>query len=140
MDQITALRTESFPIGVLSRLTGVHIETIRYYERIGMLPAPPRTAGGRRIYSPLHVQTLSFIRRGRELGFTIEKIRALLDLGGPSMAPCGAVREIAANHLEEVRTKIADLKKLERLLGERIGRCDGGRGPDCPVLQTLSAG
>ena len=126
-------------IGALSRRTGVNIETIRYYERIGMLPAPPRTAGGYRIYGPVDVRTLAFIRRSRELGFTLEEIRALLDLGGPMQAPCADVREIAAKHLDGVRARIADLRKLERLLAGTIERCADGTAPECPVLEVLAS-
>ncbi|MGG6547635.1 UNVERIFIED_CONTAM: MerR family transcriptional regulator, partial [Prevotella sp. 15_C9] len=83
-------------IGKLSELTGVNIETIRYYERIGMLPAPPRTVSGRRIYDSTDVRTLAFIRRSRELGFSLDEIRSLIRLSGPAKATCREVREIAA--------------------------------------------
>jgi MerR family mercuric resistance operon transcriptional regulator len=125
-------------IGALSRRTGVNIETIRYYERIKMLPAPPRTEGGHRVYGPVQIQTLAFIRRSRELGFTLDEIRALLDLGGPVRAPCAEVREIAAKHLGSIRAKIADLRKLEDLLAGTIDRCEGGAAPECPVLEILA--
>ncbi|MFC1457866.1 MULTISPECIES: MerR family transcriptional regulator [Microvirga] len=138
MEAITHSRGDTFPIGELSRLTGVNIETIRYYERIGMLPAPPRSEGGRRVYDHHHTRVLAFIRRGRELGFTLDEIKALLALGGPERAPCGDVREIAARHLDDIRAKIADLRKLERLLGQTIDRCEGGTAPECPVLDILS--
>lgn len=138
MDTITHSRGGTFPIGELSRLTGVNIETIRYYERIGMLPAPPRTEGGRRVYDHHHARVLAFIRRGRELGFTLDEINALLALGGPERAPCGEVRGIATKHLDDIRAKIADLRKLERLLGQTIDRCEGGTTPECPVLDILS--
>lgn len=137
MDAITPLRAETIPIGELSRLTGVNIETIRYYERIGMMPAPPRTEGGRRVYEPVQVQALTFIKRGRELGFTLDEIRALLALGGSAHACCGDVREIAAKHLSDIRAKIADLRKLEGLLAQTIDRCEGGTAPECPVLDIL---
>lgn len=140
MDAITPSRADSFAIGELSRLTGVKIETIRYYERIDMLPAPSRTEGGRRVYEPAHVQTLRFVRRGRELGFSLDDIRALLALGGAATAPCGEVREIAAKHLDDIRAKIVDLNKLERLLSKTIARCEGGAAPECPVLEILSPG
>lgn len=138
MNAITPARADAFPIGQLSRLTGVNIETIRYYEKIKMLPCPPRTEGGHRLYGRLHLQTLTFIRRGRELGFTLDEIRALLDLGGPAKACCGGVREIAAKHLDDIRAKIADLKKLERLLANTIKLCQGGTAPECPVLEILA--
>jgi MerR family transcriptional regulator, mercuric resistance operon regulatory protein len=139
MDAITPLRAEAFPIGELSRRTGVNIETIRYYERIKMLPPPPRSEGGRRVYGPVQVQRLSFIRRGRELGFTLDEIRALLALGGPEKAPCVQVREIATKHLDDIRAKIADLRKLERLLARTVERCEDGEAPECPMLEILNA-
>ncbi len=138
MDAITPSRAETFPIGELSRLTGVNIETIRYYERIGMMPIPPRTQGGRRVYGTAHMQSLIFVRRGRELGFTLDEIRALTALGGSGDACCGDVRDIAAHHLADIRAKIADLKKLERLLAQTISRCEGGTAPECPVLEILA--
>src|SRR5437588_11585102 len=100
MRPITVSRAETFAIGELSRLTGANIETIRYYERIKMLPAPPRTASGRRVYGARDVRVLAFIRRARELGFSLDDIRALLRLGSPEKASCRQVREIAAHHLE----------------------------------------
>lgn len=138
MNPITLSRDETFTIGELSRQSGVNIETIRYYERIGMLPAPPRTRGGRRVYGAVQVQTLAFVRRGRELGFTLGEIRALLDLGGPAEARCGDVRAIAAKHLDDIRARIADLEKLEGLLARTIDRCEGGKAPSCPVLGILA--
>ncbi len=137
MRAITASRAEYLPIGELSRLSGVNIETIRYYELIKMLPAPPRTASGRRIYDATDLRMLAFIRRGRELGFSLDEIRALLRLGGPEKASCREVREIAAHHLQDIRAKLADLKKLERLLSKTVARCSGKTAPDCPVLDIL---
>ena len=103
MRAITVSRAEHIPIGELSRLSGVNIETIRYYERIKMLPTPPRTASGRRVYGATDLRILAFIRRARELGFSLDEIRALLRLGGPEKASCREVREIAAHHLEGIR-------------------------------------
>jgi MerR family mercuric resistance operon transcriptional regulator len=140
MRQITASRAEKLEgmlIGELSRLTGVNIETIRYYEKIKMLQAPPRTEGGHRIYGPIETRMLAFIRRARELGFSLDEIRALLDLGGPGTASCADVRKVATRHLDDIRAKIGDLKKLERLLARTIARCSGNRVPDCPVLDIL---
>jgi DNA-binding transcriptional MerR regulator len=93
---INALPADRMPIGELSRLCGVHIETIRYYEKIGMLPAPPRTESARRVYGPKETRILVFIRRGRELGFTLDQIRALLTLGGPAKASCAESRAVDA--------------------------------------------
>ena len=143
MPPVTASRAErldGIPIGELSRLTGVNIETIRYYEKIGMLPAPPRTESGRRIYGPAESRILAFIRRSRELGFSLNEVRALLRLRAPEKASCREVREIAAHHLEDVRAKLNDLKKLERLLARTVARCSGKAAPDCPVLDILDVG
>jgi len=137
MTQFMKLRGHGLTIGELSKLTGVNIVTIRYYERIKMLPLPPRTAGGRRIYDALNVRILAFIRRSRELGFSLGEIRALIRLGGPERASCRQVREIAAHHLNDIRTKIADLRKLERLLAKTIAQCTGTTAPVCPVLDIL---
>lgn len=140
MGSITGLRAESLTIGALSRLTGVNIETVRYYERIEMFPAPPRTAGGRRVYDATHFRVLAFIRRSRELGFSLDQIRALIRLGGPEKASCREVRDIASHHLDDIRTRIADLRKLERLLAKTVARCTGTTAPECPVLDILDTG
>jgi len=139
MRAITVSRAEHLPIGALSKRSGVNIETIRYYERIKMLPAPPRTASGRRIYGPHEARVLAFIRRSRELGFSLEEIRALRRLGGPEKASCREVRDIAAHHLEEIRAKLSDLKRLERLLAKTVARCSGKMAPDCPILEILDS-
>jgi len=140
MRSITASRAEKLngmPIGELSRLTGVNIETIRYYEKIKILQAPPRTEGGHRVYGTTEARVLAFIRRARGLGFSLDDIRALLDLGGPGNASCGDVRKVATRHLDDTRAKIGDLKKLERLLARTIAACSGNNVPDCPVLDIL---
>ena len=140
MPQITGSRagkSDGLLIGELSRLTSVNIETIRYYEKIKMLRPPPRTEGGRRVFGPTETSVLAFIRRGRELGFGLDDIRALLDLRAPGRASCADVRQIAARHLDDIRLKIADLRKLEKLLAKTIARCSGSMAPDCPVLDIL---
>jgi MerR family mercuric resistance operon transcriptional regulator len=137
MRSITVSRAEAFPIGELAKRSGVKIETIRYYERVKMLVAPPRTASGRRAYDGTDLRTLVFVRRSRELGFSLDEIRALLRLGGPEKATCREVREIAAHHLDDIRAKIDDLKKLERLLSKTVALCSGKRAPACPVLDVL---
>lgn len=124
-------------IGELSRLSGVNIETIRYFEKIGTIAAPPRTEGGHRVYGEDHVRALGFIRRARELGFSPDEVRAILNLGGPGRARCGEVREIAAHHLKEVRTKMADLAEIERLLASTIEQCSGGSDSDCAVIDMI---
>jgi len=137
MRAITDARAEDLTIGQLSKRTGVNIETIRYYEKIGMLPAPPRTASGRRVYSHAEARILAFIRRSRELGFAPDEVRALLRLGGPEKASCREVRKIASTHLDDIRAKISDLRKLERLLDKTVAECTGTTAPECPVLDIL---
>lgn len=131
---------QGIAIGELSRRTGVNIETIRYFERVGMLAKPPRTQSGRRVYDRDHVRALGFIRRARELGFAPVEVRAILALGGPGTAGCGEVRAIAAHHLEQVREKMADLARLEALLAATIERCVGDAAPDCAVMDMLEEG
>lgn len=137
MRAITSSRAENLPIGELSRQTGVNIETIRYYERVKMLAPPPRSPNGRRVYDSTDLRILVFIRRSRELGFSLDEIRALLRLRGPEKASCREVRKIAAHHLEDIRAKLSDLKKLERLLAKTVAQCSGKTAPDCPVLDIL---
>jgi MerR family transcriptional regulator, mercuric resistance operon regulatory protein len=125
-------------IGRLARAAGVNLETIRYYERIGLMAPPSRTEGGHRVYEDVHRQRLEFIRRGRELGFSIEDIRALLALSAGGDQPCEAVRGIAAQHLTAVRSKLADLARLERILAKTVQECGATVGtPECPVLEML---
>lgn len=137
MTSITAARAAGLAIGKLSELTGVNIETIRYYEKIKLLPAPLRAENGRRVYGPTETRILAFVRRSRELGFSLDEIRALLRLGGPEKASCREVREIAAHHLDDIRAKITDLRKLERLLSNTVAQCTGTTAPECPVLDIL---
>ncbi len=139
MRSITDSRAKGLSIGELSRLTSVNIETIRYYEKIKMLPRPPRTEGGHRVYRSKETRVLAFIRRGRELGFTLDEVRALLNLAAPGKASCAEVRKIAKHHLNDIRAKMNDLVKLERLLAKTVARCSGNAVPDCPVLDILDA-
>ena len=124
-------------IGELSRATGTNIETIRYYERIGLLPAPDRTAANYRSYTGAHRSRLSFVRHSRELGFTIEEIRSLLDLSDDPARDCGEADRIATAHLEQVEAKIAQLTLLREELTRIVGRCRGGIAADCRVIEAL---
>ncbi len=124
-------------IGELSRATDTHIETIRYYERIGLLPAPHRTAANYRSYDDAHRARLSFVRHSRELGFTIEEIRSLLDLSDHPDRDCGDADRIATRHLEQVEEKIVQLSALRDELSRIIGRCRGGLAGDCRVIEAL---
>lgn len=133
------MRAREFPIGRLSAETGVNIETIRYYERIGIMPAPPRTEGGQRIYGAEHLKRLTFIRRCRELGFSLDEIRVLLGLAGGHALTCAEVSDMAHGHIADIRQKVKDLKKLERVLTDLAARCHGRKVPECPILDALGA-
>lgn len=124
-------------IGALSRRTGVNIETVRYYERIGLLPAPARSEGGHRLYGNGHLMRLNFVRRARDLGFTLDEIRALLELAEKRDRPCAEVREVASNHLVDVRAKITALRAMERVLADMVVQCTDGSTPECPLIEAL---
>jgi len=125
-------------IGDLGRLTATKVETIRYYERIGLLAAPQRTAGNYRAYKSDHLKRLSFIRRSRDLGFSLDQIRALLDLSDDRDRPCDAVDAIAREHLADVDRKIADLRALRRELDSMINQCRCGTVAECRIIEALS--
>lgn len=121
----------------LARRTGCNLETVRYYEKVGLLPEPPRTPGGYRSYNTTHERRIRFILRARELGFSLHEIRELLHLVDERDQPCGDVRAVAAAHLDDIRTKIADLKRMERVLRGVVARCADGTQPECPLIETL---
>ncbi|ETR77832.1 MerR family transcriptional regulator [Afipia sp. P52-10] len=123
----------------LARRTGCNLETIRYYEKVGMMPDPPRTASGYRIYAESHVSRLRFILRARELGFAIEEIRGLLDLVDGGTQTCAEVKERTERHLTDVRAKIADLRRIEKVLAATAAQCSGDDVPECPVLEALAS-
>ncbi len=130
----------ALPIGGLSKRTGCNIETIRYYERIGLMPAPPRTPAGRRVYDDDHVRHLTFIRRSRELGFTLEEVRGLLRLVEGGHYTCEEVKAITVAHLADTKRKIADLRRLARVLEQMAAECEGGAIPECPIVDALRSG
>lgn len=127
----------SMLIGALSEQTGCNIETIRYYEKIGLLPPPPRSAGGRRLYTHDHLKRLTFVRRSRQLGFHLDEIRELLDLVDGGSYTCDEVRQLTLTHADEVERKIADLLKMKNVLHEITSKCSGGKVPDCPIIDAL---
>jgi MerR family mercuric resistance operon transcriptional regulator len=127
----------SISIGELSTLTGVNIETVRYYEKIGLLPAPGRTEGRHRVYEPSHVARLTFLRKSRKLGFSLDEVRSLLKLVDGGHSSCSDIQTVTVAHLGDVTRKIADLKRLERTLSEVVSRCRGGSVPECPIIETL---
>ena len=124
-------------IGTLSKRTGCHIETIRYYERIKLLPKPPRSEGGHRLYDREQVKRLVFIRRSRELGFSLDEIRTLLRLVDGKRYTCLEVKTITEKHLGDVGKKISDLRRLQKTLRTISSQCDGGLVPDCPIIDAL---
>jgi len=130
-------QTEAFSIGALSGRSGVHIETVRYYEKIGIMPAPARSAGGYRIYGTDHVRRLHFIRRGRELGFSLDELRGLLHLVDGHTYTCREVHALTIEHLAAIHQKIADLQRLERVMSDMAKQCKGDRLPECPIIDAL---
>ena len=125
-------------IGDLSRQAGVNIETIRYYERIGVLPKPARQSNGRRTYSTVDAERLGFIRHARDLGFDLPSVRVLLALQEQPEASCEDASRIAQGQLEEVESRIARLLSLRDELARMVGECRQGRVSECRVIEALS--
>lgn len=126
------------PIGALSRQTGVKVPTIRYYETIGLLPAPARTESNRRLYDGDEVRRLRFIRHARQLGFEIDEIRQLLELAGQPNQPCERADEIALHHLGEVDRRIEQLAALRAELSRMVEECKGGSVGECRIMEVIS--
>lgn len=125
-------------IGALAKATSTKVETVRYYEQIGLLPPPARTASNYRSYGSDHLSRLSFIRRARDLGFTLESVRELLALTDDRTRSCEAIDVIASAHLGEVDRKIADLTALRSELDRMIGGCRRGTVADCKIIEALA--
>ena len=125
-------------IGELSKRAGVKIPTIRYYEQMGLIEAPERSEGNQRRYSQAHLERLSFIRHGRDLGLPIEAIKELISLAGHPERPCAGADRIAAEHLGAVREKIARLKRLEAELERIASGCHADHIGECYVIQSLA--
>jgi len=128
-----------YSIGDLAKRTGVKVVTIRYYEKIGMMPKPPRSEGGQRVYVHENLRRLSFIRRSRELGFSLSEVRALLQLEKSADFTCDEVKALTLEHVADIRLKITDLRRMERTLKEMAAQCDKGEITSCPILDTLAA-
>jgi len=128
----------SLKTGELARQAGVNVETLRFYEREGLLPEPPRRTSGYRDYPPDTVQRIRFIQRAKELGFTLREIKGLLELRVDPETGCAEVKKQAAEKIVDVKQKISALKKIERALSELMNTCRGS-GPvdDCPILKHL---
>ncbi|MET3695575.1 MerR family transcriptional regulator [Methylobacterium goesingense] len=125
-------------IGELSRRTGVKVPTIRYYEQVGLMPVPPRSAGSQRRYGEADVARLNFIRHSRELGFEVDAIRELLTMNAHPDRSCADVDLIARRHLAEVDRRIERLMALRGELDRMISECGQGRVGECRVIETLS--
>lgn len=130
-------------IGKLAKAAGVNTPTIRYYEEIGLLPAPDRSESGQRVYGADDLERLTFIRRCRDFGFGIDQVRLLAGLSISADKDCKEVGDIARGHLKEVQAKLTELKALERSMQRFVAQCDavccGGPGRDCVVFKDLAA-
>lgn len=124
-------------IGTLAKRTGTKVQTIRYYEEIGLMPEPERTEGGQRRYDAAALDRLAFIRHARDLGFGLDAIRELLDLSDRPDRPCADIDAIARRHLEDVERRIARLELLRVELDRMLGQCKAGQVSDCRVLEVL---
>jgi MerR family mercuric resistance operon transcriptional regulator len=136
---VSVIPAEPLTIGALAKRTGCNIETIRYYEKIGVLPKAIRRDSGYRAYTDQDVKRLTFVRRSRDLGFSIEEVKALLRLADEKEPSCESARDLAIHHLGDVRRKIRDLRSIERVLADTAARCERGEVPGCPLLELLAA-
>ena len=134
----SASAAAAISIGVLAKRTGCNIETIRYYEKIGLLPPPARSGAGHRIFRADDLSRLRFVRRARGLGFALDEVRALLRLADGRQQSCAQARSIAESHLDDVRARIAHLKAMERVLRDTVRLCADGTKPTCPIIEALS--
>lgn len=125
-------------IGAAAKASGVSAKMIRHYEEIGLLPKVARSFGNYRVYSANDVHVLRFIRRARDLGFSIDEIRALLGLWRNKSRSSAAVKKIAGKHIADLRTKIAELESMVQTLEHLTRNCHGDHRPDCPILDDLS--
>ncbi len=132
-----AAKKSDLSSGALARAAGVNIETIRYYEKIELMPEPIRAGDGYRVYDETGLKRLSFIRRCRELGFSLDEVRDLLGLVDGGDYTCAEVRDLSIVRLGDVRQKIRDLRKMERTLKDMVSQCDGGLIPECPIVDRL---
>lgn len=126
-----------FRIGLLAQQTGVLVETIRYYEHIGLMPKPARTESGHRMYSIDHVMRLKFIRKSRRLDFSLDEIRVLLQAAEAENPSCGEVEKFSEKHLSRLREKIKEFKAMEKTLKVLLTQCRANEGPSCPLIDVL---
>ncbi len=133
-----ASQQSEFYIGAVAEMTGVKIETIRYYEKAGVIRPPARGQNGYRLYSMEHVERLEFVKRCRELGFSLDHTSSLLSLADSKERTCKQVSGIAEERLNEVRAKIADLRRMEAVLKNFVKVCPRNLNPECPIISALS--
>jgi len=131
------MSNDRLTIGKVAGQTGCHIETIRYYEKENLLPPPGRSAGGHRLYTSDLIERLVFIRRSRELGFSMQEIRELLSVVDGRQVSCERVKNLADTHLKDIRSKISDLRRMETTLRELSNQCSGDDVPECPIIEAL---
>lgn len=131
-------RNTEFSIGNLAKRTGCKVQTIRYYEQIGLMPQPGRTSGNQRFYGEAHTDRLAFIRHSRELGFSLDSVRELLTLNDDPNRSCEQADRIARAHLREVKTRIASLTVLKSELERMVRQCRRGRIAECRVIEVLA--
>jgi DNA-binding transcriptional MerR regulator len=132
------MASSTFRIGELARLTGTRVETIRYYERIGLLPPPARTGGNYRAYARSHLGRLSFVRRGLDLGFSLDEVRELPRLSDDRGQSRAGVDRIARRHLIKVERKVTDLMELGAKLRQLIDKCQHGTIAECLIIEALA--
>lgn len=125
-------------IGEAAKASGVSAKMIRYYESIDLIPAAARTAAGYRVYTRADVHTLRFVRRARDLGFSVEQITELLALWRDKTRSSAHVKKLALSHVAELKAKIAELEAMARTLEHLAKHCQGDHRPDCPILDDLS--
>jgi MerR family copper efflux transcriptional regulator len=133
------LKEKRMNIGEASAASGVSAKMIRYYEQIGLIPAAARTESGYRIYSATDVETLRFIRRARDLGFSVEEMGTLLALWQDKARKSADVKRVALQHVEAIEKRISELEGMARTLRHLAGHCHGDKRPDCPILDDLAA-
>ncbi len=129
-----------YKIGEVAKLVGLGSETVRYYEKEGIVPKAERAQNGYRLYDETHVRRLRFVKRSRELGFSLDKVRSLLEIADSTNMTCKSVKKVAEGHLAEVQKNIRDLQKMEKALSGMVQPCAGDGTKDCPILDILFSG
>ena len=131
---------ENWKVGEIAEMVGINVETLRYYENIKLMPKPKRIESKYRIYDNFDVQRLLFIKRGKELGFTLKEIKELLELKIESTATCGDVKHLSEHKLKDVNERIADLKRIKKVLEKLITQCicEEVSSDECPILEVIN--